>query len=1847
MAFKEDFNSGTLAPGWEVASTSYSIANPPCTRTGDNWNNSFCAWICDDTQNPRALTTQGYDVRLGGKVRYKMCYAYQPGLAGVPPTATACCETPDAPLEGVSLQYSIDGGSNWLDVPGSYQNPNGGNDPVLTKWQQYDYYIPIDALSSSTKFRFYQSTNTGVDHWGIDDVEIYLNDPKFKYSWSHLPNYNGATPPPVAPGATTTYVVSYRDTVGNIANCKDSVKIVVRNFNSATAKSMRYTICPTDTTQLITNSNLFTPAPTTCGITSSGLGNCPIGYSSLGDKVVNVGGTVIDDPTGTSYTELFGSSNSDGAVHQQILYKKAELAALFTGTGISSGAFKSIGFEIESPRDAFGDPIGSVTYNNFKIGIKCVAPQASLTAYSLGGYTSVFPSQNVTIVPGWHTFDFSNAYSWDGISDIIVDICWNMNGTARADANTINRTPGYTCSITSSTNASGSSASFNCSTSGGRTSTERPNTRFGVCYPTPAPNIKFEWTPTAGLSNPAIFNPIATPPTPGANNIYTVKVYDQSYPQCAITDTAKIIVKPTVVASITVPKNRYCQGETINLNASVVPAVAGVTYSWTRNGTPIAGGAATSDVPPAGNIKYTVTPTFGGCPGIAKDTTITVFANPATPTVFAEIKCNSEPGTYTINNNPNPYTSSTKYTWTGPAGFNPVTLTRSVTRNPSLAGPYSIFAKDTLTGCVSVTTNFTVTTNAAPPDPVLSSNGSGLCPGTVLNLNAITENKAAGTAGAGTTRTDTTYTYTYAWTGPGTIINATTKNATVNPTTVGSKTYSFAYNKTTSVTSCTRNPVSGACVGAATVVAGYPVTCPSNSKTVLVDIVDLPSFANRKVVCNGTNDSLAVSFDISGGTPPYTITGTTTGTITGSTFTSKRIPAPGATSYSFDIKDSRNCSAVIVSGTKNCAIACATSLGAITSGSQSVCGGSPATATITYSTSGEDAIVGNATELVLHSGTLPGGTIYQRKPVGATVPFTLQAGMSKGTTYYITAIRGVLSSGNVDLNDGCTEISPRVAVLFNDRPIANVTPLPAEICAGVVDTLLFNFSGTGPYDVTYDDGSTSVTRFNKLDGFREFVTPSSSTTYTITSVKDIGTGCIESSASSLGSADVTIVAAPKAGVASYTCTAAQDSFYVKFPITGGDYMSYTVKDSLGANALTIKHYGVGVDSFISKVPTNNGMKYAYTLSDANNCNPILVTGTFSCKCITDAGTMKTDSIYRLCATASTPSGLSKNDYKLDANDIIRYVLHRGTANKIIDPVDTNTSSVFAFNTNTMVYQVSYYVSAIAANKMASGDLDSLDACLSIAPVGTEVIWNAPAEAAISGNQKICSGGAVGVRFNMLGQAPFKVVYTEGSKTIMLNNVNTPYDTIVYPKTTTIYKLVSIADSRCAGGRVNTTPVTITVDTLDKAKISYTPNVVCITGTGNQMQVNKVTPNGSYTVNSTNLNIHPVSGVINVKLSKVGVYIVKYQTRGNCPNADSTTFRIDTPVVTPSVSYASDEFCKNEMNPSPRRLTPAGGSVIASDPAKLKFVGLNTGIIDLAASTFGNYSVIYRINSTNSCPSKADTVAISINDLPVTTHTVGPRILCVGDPVNVNYVGNSSYNLTWDMGINADVRNSKKHTNTVRWSKPGMQYFTLSVTDQLTKCKSATASDSVLVYAKPSSDFDVSDSLPFTTTVAEQHEFIFSETAFGETEYEWDFGDGSPRVNQSTSAPVRHTYPTAGVYQVSLKVSNPGGCSDTKAKGDIVITGEGDLYIPTGFSPNGDEINDYFKPVPIGIKSMSFIIFSRWGEFIYRGTLNDKGWDGTFKNAPAPDGAYVYIIEEATTFENANKTYPAGIVTLSR
>ncbi|MES2560865.1 MAG: MBG domain-containing protein [Bacteroidota bacterium] len=93
-----------------------------------------------------------------------------------------------------------------------------------------------------------------------------------------------------------------------------------------------------------------------------------------------------------------------------------------------------------------------------------------------------------------------------------------------------------------------------------------------------------------------------------------------------------------------------------------------------------------------------------------------------------------------------------------------------------------------------------------------------------------------------------------------------------------------------------------------------------------------------------------------------------------------------------------------------------------------------------------------------------------------------------------------------------------------------------------------------------------------------------------------------------------------------------------------------------------------------------------------------------------------------------------------------------------------------------------------------------------------------------------------------------------------------------------------------------------------------------------------------------------------------------------------------------------------------------------------------------------------------------------------------------------------------------------------------------------------------------------------------------------------------------------------------------------------------IFIPGGFSPNGDKENDYFVIENPEGYTISFAIYNRWGNLLYENANYDNSWDGVAQKGISigegvPDGTYFYIVEY--TDNNGKKHKLASYITINR
>lgn len=168
------------------------------------------------------------------------------------------------------------------------------------------------------------------------------------------------------------------------------------------------------------------------------------------------------------------------------------------------------------------------------------------------------------------------------------------------------------------------------------------------------------WSPTAGLDNPGVSNPIATPTT---TTTYTLGVVDAN--SCPFSDDIEITINPLPVADAG-PDQAICNQAVTNM-----AALGGVQYSWNPTTDLADGTSATTQAGPTATTNYTVTVTdANGC----QDTDdMTISVNPL-PVIDAGMDDSMCQGQQTVQLTAS---GAVGYSWNPTTGLN----------NPLIANP--------------------------------------------------------------------------------------------------------------------------------------------------------------------------------------------------------------------------------------------------------------------------------------------------------------------------------------------------------------------------------------------------------------------------------------------------------------------------------------------------------------------------------------------------------------------------------------------------------------------------------------------------------------------------------------------------------------------------------------------------------------------------------------------------------------------------------------------------------------------------------------------------------------------------------------------------------------------------------------------------------------------------------------------------------------------------------------------------------------------------------------------------------------------------------------------------------
>ncbi|MCX6315725.1 MAG: gliding motility-associated C-terminal domain-containing protein [Bacteroidetes bacterium] len=382
--------------------------------------------------------------------------------------------------------------------------------------------------------------------------------------------------------------------------------------------------------------------------------------------------------------------------------------------------------------------------------------------------------------------------------------------------------------------------------------------------------------------------------------------------------------------------------------------------------------------------------------------------------------------------------------------------------------------------------------------------------------------------------------------------------------------------------------------------------------------------------------------------------------------------------------------------------------------------------------------------------------------------------------------------------------------------------------------------------------------------------------------------------------------------------------------------------------------------------------------------------------------------------------------------------------------------------------------------------------------------------------------------------------------------------------------------------------------------SVNNNASCDGGNDGQIIINAAGGNPAYRYSLDGVN-YQVSNIFNVAPGTYTVYV-----RDNLGCSTSFTAVVGLTVNLFLQPQADAHMCEGT---SVQLQTISNATEYAWTPA----AGLNDTTLANPTANPANTS-IYRLRAVLGRCTAYDTVQVIVHTAPLPN--AGPDgDICYGQSYTLQGTGGFTYNWTPPLYLNTTVGANpvSTPTNTTK--------YTLSVTDAI-GCNSLVTDD-VIVKVKRTMKLRT---FPFDTLAHPGDQFRLQAISPG-INYQWTPATG---LSSATVPDPIVTVGVAGdVIQYQVTGVDTEGC---KAEGYVTIrVYKGpEIYVPTGFTPNGDGLNDLLLPVPVGIKSYNYFrVFNRWGQLLFSTTTLNRGWDGRLNGKEQPTGTYIWIVEGVT------------------
>ncbi|MGV6862026.1 MAG: T9SS type B sorting domain-containing protein [Putridiphycobacter sp.] len=365
----------------------------------------------------------------------------------------------------------------------------------------------------------------------------------------------------------------------------------------------------------------------------------------------------------------------------------------------------------------------------------------------------------------------------------------------------------------------------------------------------------------------------------------------------------------------------------------------------------------------------------------------------------------------------------------------------------------------------------------------------------------------------------------------------------------------------------------------------------------------------------------------------------------------------------------------------------------------------------------------------------------------------------------------------------------------------------------------------------------------------------------------------------------------------------------------------------------------------------------------------------------------------------------------------------------------------------------------------------------------------------------------------------------------------------------------------------------------------------------------------------------VNGDIIISSLDAGTYSNFTVSLSGCVTNDNSSLTLSDPTV-PNVDAGPDNLNLCEGTNVTLTASNPDGANISWDNGVTDGVSFNQNV--------GSISYVVTATDANNC-TNTDTIEIIMNSEP----TLNLASIVIIDETCTN--GGSVTGITVDNGTPNFNYNWTDGTNTVSSTAEANNLttgnYTLIVTDA-NGCDDTT--DVTINFTDNSVVIAVNDST-LTKATTEVTFNVYPNDTGDETSITIVSLPNNGTVVNNGNGEMSYTPDEGfvGIDTLTYLICDPN-CTNSCDTATVYITIEkiDSLIIPNGFTPNGDNFNDYFVIENLEqYPNNNIIIFNRWGDVVFTASPYNNDWDGTSTNVniivngnQVVDGTYFFVLD---------------------